>query len=107
MLQTGATCGTAQLIAAVGTVSVSVTHPGVDDAGSGATVETVGSTSGGARGHVVRSITTYKVGGSSLMTGEGYDVWQFKYKPESETGLCKVYTYEEFAWCIWCIHKHS
>lgn len=46
----GGTGGTAQLVAAVGTVGVTVTNPGVDDAHAGATVEAVGGAGGGARG---------------------------------------------------------
>lgn len=68
------TCGTSQLVAAVGTVSVAVTHPGVDDASSRATVEAVGGTSRGARGHSVRCNTTYKGGDSSLTTEDGWGV---------------------------------
>lgn len=71
----GGTCGTSQLIAAIRTVSVAVTHPGVDDASSRATVEAVGGTSRGTRGDSVRSNSTYKDGDSSLMTWDGWRVW--------------------------------
>lgn len=63
---TGGTCGTSKLIAAIRTVRVAITHPGVDDASSRATVEAVGSTSRRARSHSMGSNTTYKGGDSSL-----------------------------------------
>lgn len=54
------TCGTSKLIAAIRTVSVAITHPSIDDTSSRATVEAVGCTGRGTRGHSVRSSTTYK-----------------------------------------------
>lgn len=61
----GVTCGTSKLIAAIRTVRVAVTHPGVDDTSPRATVETVGGAGGWTRGHSVRSNTIYKAGNAS------------------------------------------
>lgn len=56
----GGTSGTAQLIAAVATVGVTVTHPGVDDAPSRAAAEAVWGTGGGAWGRRVGGGATYR-----------------------------------------------
>lgn len=58
MHEAGGTCRTSQLIAAIRTVSVTITHPGVDDTSPRATVEAVGGTSRWTRGYSVRSNTT-------------------------------------------------
>lgn len=57
-----ATCGTSELVAAVGTVCVAVTDPGVDDASPRATVEAVGGAGRQSGGQSVRSNTVYAAG---------------------------------------------
>lgn len=58
----GVTCGTSELITAIRTVCIAITHPGVDYTSPRATVEAVGGTGSRTRGHSVRSNTIYKAG---------------------------------------------
>lgn len=85
----GVTCGTSKLIAAVRTVCVAVTHPGVDDTSPRATVEAVGGAGRYTRGQSVRSNTIYKVGSTSEMMGGGWER-ELIILGECKTGSIKI-----------------